>query len=364
MATCRCECGAKYRVPDSAIGKRSKCKKCGIVFTLEAEDEGVIPLADEIGLADEVSGAVERERAASPQSDQGRLIMPPGSPAALAAGGPGQAAAAPDISPPRGYWSNVLWSFLFLASPANLVTYLAMWIILSVGAFVRYGGVFALFAFVIIQGWYSAFRFTVLRSAAAGEDEMPSMSTVASSFGDMIEALVAWIGSWIVVLLPSFAYLIYVVSSGTITGMGALEMLSGGLSGMLQGIGKELLVFGVLVCLGLASWPMVVLCVALGGFGTLYRPDLLARTIVKTLPMYALTVALMFGAVVLTGMLAELSTAGTAAPAGPSLSGRIGGAMLGRVLTTAFILYLDIVLMRLVGLYYHHFKTRFVWDWG
>jgi hypothetical protein len=27
-------------------------------------------------------------------------------------------------------------------------------------------------------------------------------------------------------------------------------------------------------------------------------------------------------------------------------------------------LYLDIVLVRLVGLYYHHFKSRFAWSWA
>ena len=27
-------------------------------------------------------------------------------------------------------------------------------------------------------------------------------------------------------------------------------------------------------------------------------------------------------------------------------------------------LYLDVVAMRSIGLYYHHFKGRFAWDWG
>ncbi len=48
MPTQYCQCGAKYRFPDSSIGKRAKCKKCGAVITLA--DEGAnspILLADD-----------------------------------------------------------------------------------------------------------------------------------------------------------------------------------------------------------------------------------------------------------------------------------------------------------------------------
>ena len=31
MPTCRCQCGTGYRVADTAIGKKAKCKKCGAV---------------------------------------------------------------------------------------------------------------------------------------------------------------------------------------------------------------------------------------------------------------------------------------------------------------------------------------------
>ena len=48
MAKCYCECGAKYRVPDESLGKQAKCKQCGAVFTLTQEDDGPIPLADDL----------------------------------------------------------------------------------------------------------------------------------------------------------------------------------------------------------------------------------------------------------------------------------------------------------------------------
>ena len=47
MPTQRCECGAKYRFPESSLGKRAKCKKCGAVFKLTGkEDDGTIPICD------------------------------------------------------------------------------------------------------------------------------------------------------------------------------------------------------------------------------------------------------------------------------------------------------------------------------
>ena len=364
MATCRCHCGAKYRVPDSAIGKRSKCKKCGTVFTIEAEDEGPIPIADDIGLADEVGAAIERGHAPVAQSDQGRLVVPPGSPAALVTAGPASAVAAGPAEVKRGYLSNVLWSFLFLATPSNLITFIVMWVALSLAFLLGFSWIFALLALIVIQGWYSAFRFAVLQSAAAGEDEIPTMSTVAESIAELVEALLAWIGSWIVVLLPAFAYMMYAVNSGMMTGWEAFQMIIGGVPGMLQGTGGELLVLDILVYLGLALWPMVILCVALGGFATLYRPDLLILTIVKTFPMYLLTVALMLGAILLITTLSEMGTAGVAGRTGTTISGILGSAMIIHILVTRLVIYLDIVLMRLVGLIYHHFNGRFAWDWG
>jgi hypothetical protein len=71
---------------------------------------------------------------------------------------------------------------------------------------------------------------------------------------------------------------------------------------------------------------------------------------------------LIAGAVVLNELLStQVGTSPTAAAgtAPPSIGGRL--AMYG--LITCLGVYLDIVLMRLIGLYYHHFKRRFAWEW-
>jgi len=100
--------------------------------------------------------------------------------------------------------------------------------------------------------------------------------------------------------------------------------------------------------------------VALGGFATLYRLDLIVLTIIKTLPIYLFTVALMFGAVFIEEKLLVAVSGGPQRP----MSGTAGGILALHVLSRGLDIYLNIVLMRLIGLYYHHFKDRFAWSWG
>ncbi len=123
-------------------------------------------------------------------------------------------------------------------------------------------------------------------------------------------------------------------------------------------------IFAGLVCLGVALWPMVVLCVALGGFESLYRVDLIALTIIRTLPAYVLTLALMFGAIVLLRVLGTGTAVNAVSRDSATSGGAIGSSVLVHILTVGLSVYLDIVLMRLIGLYYHHFKGRFAYDWG
>jgi hypothetical protein len=174
----------------------------------------------------------------------------------------------------------------------------------------------------------------------------------------MIEPFFKWVGSWVIVLSPAFVYLLVAWQRGDITGPQVLDMIGGGLNGLWQGAASAVGVFVVLLCLGIALWPIVVLCIALGGFDVLYRADLIVLTIVRTFPAYVLTLALMFAAVLLS---AVLETGSKGALAG---QGRAGGWALAHVLTVGLGIYFDIVLMRLIGLYYHHFKHRFAFDWG
>ena len=94
---------------------------------------------------------------------------------------------------------------------------------------------------------------------------------------------------------------------------------------------------------------MTALCVAMGGFSTLARYDLLVVTVLKSLPVYVLTAGAVFVALSRNYLLAAVV----------DVLGILGGAVL-----IAIGLYLEIVAMRMIGLYYHHFKHRFAWSWG
>jgi len=61
MPRLTCACGARYRFDDDAVGKRAKCKKCGTVFTIKADEEdGVIPFAAEPDMMGEIAAAAKR----------------------------------------------------------------------------------------------------------------------------------------------------------------------------------------------------------------------------------------------------------------------------------------------------------------
>lgn len=47
MTSCSCPCGAHYKVDENSLGRRAKCKKCGVVFKLEPEDQGIIAIKEE-----------------------------------------------------------------------------------------------------------------------------------------------------------------------------------------------------------------------------------------------------------------------------------------------------------------------------
>ena len=121
-----CACGARYRFPESAVGKHGKCKKCGAVFTLEPDEEGPIPLADEPGIADEFAAAAERAKAAA-AAGPAPPTTPPGfvpPPVVI------ERAEQPESGNLGSYFSALLSTFMFVTRPHNLVVFIIVWPIL------------------------------------------------------------------------------------------------------------------------------------------------------------------------------------------------------------------------------------------
>jgi len=340
-----CSCGARFRFPESAVGKRSKCKQCGTLFTLVDDEAGVIPVADDF---DASPDAAPDAVADPPSPVQGRIFVP----TSVSTSTP---SVEQDVEQIAGnafkpsFLTDVLWTFLFPSSPGNLITFLIIWVVMLIIPIAPLGlRAFGLVVWILINGWYAAFQFAVLQSAAAGEQELPSPTFSRDLVDDLIYPLFQWIGSWVVVYIPACTYLLLACLGGNVDPFDALRMLFGGIEQVFQQGSGQPLVFSILVCVGSFFWPMMILCIALGGFETVYRIDLIASTIIRTFPVYVVTLLLMFGAALLERTL----TASTA------------GLSMWFVISVGVTVYFDIVLMRLIGLYYHHFKDRFAWSWG
>lgn len=344
MPTHTCQCGTKYQIAEHSIGKKAKCKKCGAVFVIEADDE-LFSFADEAEISREASSTSSVPPSAeTPQDSVGTVFddMPPPTPSYRAHEASG---VAEDVGRPKGFLKSVLWTFLFPASVHNLICFTVVWVVLFVGYFLAgFLPIIGAFLGLIVFGWYAAFRFSIIESAAAGEEDLPDPGSSDGLLGGVVLPGFKWIGSWAVVLLPAIVYLLVAFGKGSAGGGNVLSLFEKG--GSLLELARANALLAPLLILALFMWPMVVLCVALGGFQSLYRLDLIVITIIKTFPVYLLTVGFVFGAVKLEQVLT-----------GPATG-------VFSFIVVGIALYFEIVSARIIGLYYHHFKHRFAWDWG
>lgn len=356
MPTQHCECGVKYRFPESAIGKRAECKKCGAIFKIQPEvEQETIPLADEDPLGG-LASAVDRS-AEVPTKPVERPVSAASLPSAASEGRLGRVAI--EEAPTRpSYAKSLFQSLLFpAASTGNVVTLCILWFLVFLAVVVLpWGWVFGTIGRFAIFGWYMGFRFNVIREAASGERDLPEISAGEGWMDDIIIPFLKWLASWIIVLLPAsicFAVLVYM---GITSGGNPFGAFSGGFGGMLQGTSGGEILFFLLTLGGWAAWPMVVLCVALGGFAALGRPDAIVVTLIRTFPIYLLTAIIVIGVDLLKDVFQ-----GAMRPDG---SGGFVAFMVLRGLSIGVEVYFEVVAMQAIGLYYFHFKHRFAWSWA
>jgi len=367
MAKYTCSCGARYKFPDSALGKRAKCKKCGEVFTLEVVDEveedGIFALADEpvTSQASHVENPVDPEVAVT-QQQKGEIAF-----TGFSMSGDSSVIDSPALdvakNPGKSFASDVFWTFLFPSTPSNLITFLIVRFALVIAPLAGCLPIIGMFLSICVIGWYCAFRMMVLASAAAGENNIPDVNISTDLWLEYIGSLFNWVGSWMIVLVPAFIYFVMTMNqSGSTTG-DAIDMLIGGIGGALQGTGTGLGSFEVLVFMGITIWPMIILCISLGGFSVICRPDLIILTILKTFHVYAFTLLLIIGVTFLQMELEGIIIGKIATSPITTNSGVFTSILLLEILITGVTVYFEIVLMRLIGLYYYHFKHKFAWSW-
>lgn len=349
MPRCACSCGAKYRVPLGSLGKSSRCKRCGSVFELVEIDDTLA-----------VAPAVETDEPKTPTAIQGQVLALPGAPSHLA-NEETFAASVPREVLHRRYSSDVVWTFLFPTSLGNMLMFLAIWLVFSLAQLAAAPLAFISFIlWFVLFGWFAAYRFDILESAAAGDEDLPSPMATRDLAADLVAPLLGWIGSWMVVMAPAALYVAYLLDRGTMDVYGVAELLMGGLRKVLSGSTAGFPALTVMIVIGLVAWPMVVLCIAVGGFSTLYRPDLIIGTVLRTMPGYVTTILL----VAVTLALEAVAYSGGVPWARTRVGAPVAAFSMKLFLLSAGLhVYLDIVRMRLIGLYYYHCKSKFAWSW-
>lgn len=301
-----CTCGARYRLPASAFGRSAKCKRCGTTIVLPA-------------LATTPRGKKRRDESQDIQplfvrSEYARFV------------------------------DETLKALQFPFSLNNLIIFAFVWLLICLKNFLNLGMSYrGAMGVAVLAAWFGAYRVQIVESAAGGEHELPPMSFSHGFADDVLGPFVRWLGSWLVVLWPSVIYAGYLASKGILRPFDLLAMASNGLGGLLRGGVTDQPILCVLIFVGLFFWPVVMLCVAIGDFGCLWRVDLIGKTLFRTFPGYLLVTAIVFGAFLTQSILER----------------EFGSNCIG----SAFAVYFEIVACKVIGLYYHCFKSRFAWSW-
>jgi len=315
VETLTCGCGTKYRVPPDSAGKKARCRTCGAEIRLPgAEPLPLIPIEvpHQTSIADDVEAARSSARG---------------------------------LNVGRGFWSDIAWSLLFFVHPPNLVMFVVTWMtfVFQQFGFVMpgiFGGVvmIALILGIVLVGWQITFFMGCLRDAAAGEWELPRGTEFDNILDELAAPLLEFFVTWLCLLLP------------------AAVMLAANYFWL---VGIPGWVIAGTAALGVFLWPMSVLCVSIGGVAIFLRVNLMIESVVRTFPIY-IAVCLMFGAAIAIALAAGIF--GTGILPVPGYVPRSPPAF--AIFAAAVQTWALIVAMRVIGLYYHHFKHRFAWSWG
>lgn len=328
MGTYTCQCGARYKLPAGAGGRQARCKRCGEAFIIphEAAEPETIPIAGddvEAAAAEAARSPAVRTSARVRSDDElvniGRSSLTGNQPA-------------------RGFWQDVGWTFLLFTDPGNLITLLIVAFLYGLIPIVRMAGCIGAVCLIIIYGWLFAFWFNVITEAASGEETLPRIGMIDGVVDDILLPLLKFFGATVLASTPVILLTLAVHKFGWRVSLDPPGPV------MLTAMMASAFIL-----------PMILLVVSLGGFASLGRLDLIAMTIARTFVPY-------FAVCVLFCATAAMHTHADQI-IGAVIKGGGGKAAL-YVLAAVLQAYFGIVSMRIVGLYYHHYKQRFEWSWS
>ncbi len=369
MPTIRCQCGATYRFDDALAGQKSKCKHCQAVLTLAViPTSDVAPPSTTLDIEsddddDEIVGAtldrlidkvVKKRGHARRDKNLDRDLDERDEPDTLVD--------AP--TPARGYGQSLYWTLLFPTMPGNLAIFVIFWMALAIGQAVAYMPMIRFIGILLlVRCWYAGFQFCVLESATAGERDLPNVHYSADIYQELLAPLFKWFGSWFVALLPALLFIANALYQGQPLQINWSLVESGGPTGLVRGFAGEPVLL-VLVCAGLALWPMIILTISLGGFMAARRIGHMIIVIFRSLPAYLVTLCIVGICIAGNTILALIIDTKVSVGQAKGTGNIAGSFFLQQVLIAGVRLYLDIVMLRAIGLYYHHFKHKFDFEWG
>lgn len=352
----KCGCGAYIKLPETAAGRKARCKACGEVFTVPAAaanpavhaSAAKAPAPSRAG--DEASWLMQLSE--SEANAAGELVRPSAVTLNIDDDEPVRRNAAAPYEPPRedrdwisgpqrSFWEDLLSSFVFILDGGNVVVFVVMLCVSLFGMVVDFApGFLSLIGNMLIGGYFCAFYMSTILEVASGEDELPSVS-ISNIGEDILMPLVRYVGTWAMVLLPALATLIFAAYT------------SGDWDEFFSPDGWHWTAALVLGVGGLALWPVVVLCVAIGGGFSGLWPHTIIRTALSAPLQYLAILSVLLVAVALTFALPLLEQYAAFTFPGPPIA---AGA-----LQAALSLYAMIVAMRAIGLFYRHCKHKFPW---
>ncbi len=245
--------------------------------------------------------------------------------------------------PKRGFWADAFMSLIYpVMSGGNAITMLIILAIGAVGEVLPGFGCFALIGVLIIFGWFAALYLSVIQETSTGSDELPGIRMEDGFLDDIVFPAFKYIGAFAMAIAPSAI-------------LGIL---------MVSGVAPQS--WGVMLPFWLAAGifllPTSLLLFALDSYSMLLRLDLIFTTIFNTfLPYLAMWLMLLIvgvaslmtsaGALILSFVMPDLAIVNSLQAMSLSVGGSIFISLVG--------IYLNIVSMRIIGLYYLHFKHRF-----
>ncbi len=335
----QCACGAEIALPQFAAGRRARCRSCGLVFRvprpIQPEWPAVTELAD-LG-PEHARPTVPAPRTATRRTDRARteplVVKDP------ITGAPQPTSVGDGLTrfnePQPTFWEDLAWSFVCFLKGGNLINLIFMTIaglLVTVMGIASRFSIFAFLGMLFLGAWMCAFLFHVVTETAGGEDEWSLMS-IDDPWEDVLRPALHCMGCSLIAFGPALGL------AGWLASVEATAPLTAVL---------PLLVVGVLL------WPILILASAIGNQLPLGHLHTLIRAILVAPASYAVICL----SVVVAGGLGMLLAVG---PVG--LIESVFGARppLGLVIAViasvaAAKIYAALVSMRLIGLYYRHFK--------